>query len=63
MKKQFPAPVLALLVTGLLIVTISQFLARKFGWSDAATGFAMGVGVALELTAVILSVRYKRASK
>jgi hypothetical protein len=60
MKKQFPRPVLAMLITGLMIVSIANLISRKYGLSDGATGFVMGIGIGLEIMAVILGVRYKK---
>ncbi len=55
-------PFIALLVTGLMMTTVSPLVARHFHWSDAMHGFVVGMGIGLELLAIVFLMRNKKAA-
>ena len=60
MKKR---PAIALLVVGLMLATLTPLLSGKFGWPDGARGFVTGLGVGIELIALIALLRLKRMAR
>jgi hypothetical protein len=59
MNKKLPIPAYVLLAFGLLIVGLSNFLSRKFAIPDFATGVMLGMGIAMEIAALCLLMRYR----
>jgi hypothetical protein len=62
MRKQKSPFALLLLAIGLLFVSLTYFVGRKYQLPDFDRGIFMGAGVGLELVAVWLMVRQKRSA-
>lgn len=54
-------PALALLITGLLLISFVPLVNRYFPLPDFVKGFLGGLGIALELIALIKSKRDKKS--
>lgn len=54
-NKKLPKPALYLLIAGLLLCTSGPMLARRYHWPDALTGFMTGLGITLEVGALVKS--------
>jgi hypothetical protein len=57
MKKR---PALALLIIGLMMVSIAPLIANKYSLSDGVRGFITGLGIGMELLAAYMLIRIKR---
>jgi len=57
-----PKSPLFLLIAGLMLTTTLPLAARHFKVSDIALGFIVGLGISLELWALISIIRYKNKS-
>jgi hypothetical protein len=57
---QLPQPVTALLVIGLMLTTVSPLICRHFRLPDYLTGFSMGIGIGLEILAIVFAKRYRK---
>jgi len=55
-------PVLILLVTGLLLTTLMPIVNRYFPMPDVVKGFLMGLGLTIEVIALIKMDRNKKKS-
>jgi len=55
-------PVLILLVTGLLLTTLMPIVNRYFPMPDVVKGFLMGLGLTIEVIALIKIDRNKKKS-
>lgn len=54
---------LALLATGLLLVSVTALIARKYGLADGLRGFLTGLGIGMELLAAYVLVRNKKMAR
>lgn len=59
-NNQLPKALIYLMVAGILLVTVVPAVSHYFKWPDTLTGFAMGVGIGLEILALISKSRFKR---
>ncbi|QKJ28268.1 hypothetical protein HQ865_00330 [Mucilaginibacter mali] len=59
-NRQLSKPALALLISGLLLTTSGPMLARYFHWPDFLQGFMLGLGLTLEVGALVKSRRVCR---
>lgn len=55
-----PKKALPLLIIGLLMTTTFPMIGRHFRLPDFLIGFIIGMGIVLELFALVMAVRYKR---
>ena len=55
-------PVLILLVTGLLLTTLMPIVNRYFPMPDVVKGFLMGLGLTIEVIALIKMDKIKKKS-
>ena len=60
MKRKLPAPVLALMTLGLLIVFVVPLVGQHYQLTDGQRGFFTGLGVGMEVLALLAARRYKR---
>ncbi len=56
MKK---TPALALLITGLMLVTVAPLIGQHFHLADSTRGFITGTGIGIEIMAILIIRRRK----
>lgn len=62
-RTTIPKPALLYLISGLLITTLTPVLARYYPMSDLLRGFCTGLGLTLEVIALILIQRSRKNQK
>jgi len=60
MKHKLSRPVLIPLILGLLMVTVAPVISHKFQFSDGASGSLMGLGIGVQMLALIIGLKRKR---
>lgn len=59
-RNQITKPILALFITGLLLTSLMPIVSRYFHMPDAVKGFLMGMGLMLEVIAIIKMTRNRK---
>jgi len=61
-NKDVPGKWLSILVIGLMLTTVAPAAMRHIHLPDFINGFVVGIGLVLELTAVVNIIRFKKAN-